>query len=121
MKSRKREMEVLKWDSSGEPLCSPLHPLLPWSLLIMLNFLTQSQHKCYAFLVERIAHWTMEMSCEGLGNAVPETVKKVVSDVLLYGFCPFDIVLLSSSTFVVFLWDWNLHSRDLALSYSQLL
>ena len=50
-------------------------------------------------------HWTMEMSCEGLGNAVPEAVKRVVSDVLLHGFCPFGIRLVTSSTFVVFVWD----------------
>lgn len=45
------------------------------------------------------------MSCEGLGNEVPETVERVVSDVLLHGFCPFDTTPLSGSTFVVFVWD----------------
>lgn len=44
------------------------------------------------------------MSCEGVGNVVPETVKRVVS-VLVHGFCPFDIALLSSSIyFCVFVW-----------------
>lgn len=64
----------------------------------MLDFLTGTQHKC--ILEEKLMIWTVEMSCEGLGNAVPETAERVVKDVLLHGFCPFDITLLSSSTFV---------------------